>query len=50
MKHFWVDVLETWSTDDNNKIHITRCIECGSVKVHYKDINKTVTIKKPLRK
>lgn len=47
-KHNWESVLDTVvSTDLSQLMHILRCQECQSVKVHYKDINKTVIINKP---
>ena len=47
-KHDWESVLDVVvSTDPTQLMQIFRCPECQSVKVHYKDINKTRIINKP---
>jgi len=48
-KHNWENVMNVWSTDPTREIQILMCDECHSVKVTYKDIEKTKIIHKPKR-
>lgn len=46
-EHKWKSVLDVTSPTPKHELEILMCNKCYSVKVHYKDINKKRTIKKP---
>ena len=46
-EHKWESVLDVTSPTPENELEILICNSCHGVKVHYKDINKKRTIKKP---